>query len=290
MKQLIRHILRESQTDPNLVKLVNMLSSKFGANNVLDASISQLEDLENDEPGFIRNQMSKKLYDIGVTSKELSKVKDILQKDYLADLNQKSDEYIQKYGQNPKLAKERFLKDIISEIKSKSLRVKIYNDFLKKLSDHSGEKTENRYSDPEKSTLLLKLAKFIEEPSDTPKTRGEFLKRLQVPRGHYSTTFSRLVRNGLIKTIKKDGKKVYELGPNFDKFINGDPPFTGDMEKLFDDYISEYGFSLDNFYNQFKPLFYYDSDYIKFVKSFRDYVDNEDHLRLSLLMNRNKNK
>lgn len=121
------------------------------------------------------------------------------------------------------------------------------------------------------------MAKFIEEPSDTPKTRGEFLKRLQVPRGHYSTTFSRLLRNGLIKTIKKNGKQIYELGPNFDKFINGDPSFTGDMKELFDDYISEYGFSLSNFSDHFRPLFYYDSDYRKFIQSFKEYVDIEDY-------------
>lgn len=281
MKSLIRHILKESQIDPNLVKLANMLSSRFGVDNLLNASISELKELENydeDEINYIRNNMSKKLYDIGVTSKEFIVIRDYLQKDYVDNLIQKSSEYVKEYGDNPKLAKERFLKDVISEIKSKTIRVKVYNDFLKKLSDYSGEETENRYSDPEKSTLLLKLAKFIEEPSDTPKTRGEFLKRLQVSRGHYSTTFQRLVRNGLIKTTKKDGKKVYELGPNFDKFINGEPAFTGDMEELFKNHISKYGVDMTHFYEHFRPLFYYDSDLRKFIKSFKEYICKQNHL------------
>lgn len=134
MKSLIRHILKESQIDPNLVKLANMLSSRFGVDNLLNASISELKELENydeDEINYIRNNMSKKLYDIGVTSKEFIVIRDYLQKDYVDNLIQKSSEYVKEYGDNPKLAKERFLKDVISEIKSKTIRVKVYNDFLK---------------------------------------------------------------------------------------------------------------------------------------------------------------
>ena len=35
---------------------------------------------------------------------------------------------------------------------------------------------------------------------------------------------------------QKNGKKVLELGPNFQKFISGEPAFTEDMEDLFEEY------------------------------------------------------
>lgn len=287
MKSLIKQLLKE-QVDH---KMLNFLINKFGKELLLKASATKLIKLEKGNTQ-IKGGIEKKLYDLGLSSNELMEIKHHLY--WNVDFyNKKIDEYVKMYGDNPKVAKERFLKDVISELSgaaTRGFRTDLYNKFLNKLSEYSGIEISRGHSRPEKSNILLKLSKFIEDPTDTPKSRSEFLKNLGVPRSHYSTTFTKLLRNGLIKTIKKDGKKVYELGPNFDKFINGEPSFTGDMEELFDDYISEYGFSLNNFYNHFRPLFYYDSDYIKFVKSFREYVDSEDHLRLSLLMNRNKNK
>jgi hypothetical protein len=185
----------------------------------------------------------------------------------------KIDEYINKYSNNPRLAKERFLKDVLSKIESKTIRVKLFKKFLEKLSKQTGEDYSKRSSRPEQSGMLLRLANFIEDPSDTPKSRSKFLKHIGgFPRAHFSTTFTRLLRNGLIKTIKKDGKLVYELGPNFQKFINGDPSFTGDVEKLFEDFLDLNGPDKYKFYDEFRPLFYSDSDFRNFLKSFKRFL------------------
>lgn len=185
----------------------------------------------------------------------------------------KIDEYINKYSNNPTLGKERFLIDVLSKIESKTIRVKLFKKFLEKLSKQTGEDYSKRSSRPEQSGMLLRLANFIEEPSDTPKSRSKFLKHIGgFPRAHFSTTFTRLLRNGLIRTIKKDGKLVYELGPNFQKFINGDPSFTSDIEKLFEDFLELNGPDKYKFYYEFRPLFYSDSDFRNFLKSFKRFL------------------
>jgi hypothetical protein len=185
----------------------------------------------------------------------------------------KIDEYINKYSNNPTLVKEKFLKDVVSKIDSKSVRTKLYKKFLEKLSKQTGEDYSKRSSRPEHSGLLLKLAKFIDEPGDEIKSRSNFFKGLGgFPRAHYATTFIRLMRNGLIKKVKKDGKIVYELGPNFQKFVNGDPSFTGDIEKLFEDFLDLNGPDTYKFYDEFRPLFYSDSDFRNFLKSFKRFL------------------
>lgn len=185
----------------------------------------------------------------------------------------KIDEYINKYSNNPTLVKEKFLKDVVSKIDSKSVRTKLYKKFLEKLSKQTGEDYSKRSSRPEHSGLLLKLAKFIDEPSDEIKSRSNFFKGLGgFPRAHYATTFIRLMRNGLIKKVKKDGKIVYELGPNFQKFVNGNPSFTGDIENLFKDFLALNGPDKYKFYDEFRPLFYYDSDFRNFLNSFKRFL------------------
>ena len=267
MKKLIKHILKENSEE----KFFNYLINKFGEDFIFKASPNDLRKLEDGED--VSNINSKKLFKLSLTPEELLKLKSFIYQNRIGD---KVEEYVEKYGHDPKLAKEKFLKEVIPNLSGKAnvgSRTALYNQFLDKLSEFSGQKIERGRSNPEKSSLLLKLSKFIEEPSNVPKSRTEFLKTLGLPRSHFSTTFTRLLRNNLIKSVKKDGKWVYELGYNFDKFIHGiDPEITGDLETLFEDFISEHGVNYSIFYSKFRGLFYKDSDFSKFYKSFKKYV------------------
>lgn len=268
MKHLIKEILKEEVDQ----KMLNFLINRFGKESLLKSSARKLIKME-DGSSPIENSVEKQLHDFGVSSDELMDIKNYLYG--LDSSNKKIDEYVKKYGDDPRVAKERFLKDVVSQIPgrtSSGIRTEIYDKFLKKLSEYVGTEITRGHSRPEKSNLLLKLSKFIEEPTDTPKSRGEFLKTLGVPRSHYSTTFNRLLRNNLIKSVKKNGKWVYELGDNFDRFIQGDPQFVGDMEKLFKEFVNEHGNNREKFKEKYRPMFYYSSDWTKFWISFLKYT------------------
>lgn len=270
MKNLIKKILKENNEE----KFFNFLIKKYGKDFFMRVNPNELKRLQ--DTGYSRNQNTKKVDLLSISPEELSKIKKIILSDELHDIEDKIEEYVVKYGETPKLAQEKFLKDVISIFPNKgaeSIKNEIYEKFLKKLSEFSGQEIKKGRTSPERSGILMKLSKFIEEPSDVPKSRSEFLKTLNAPKGHYSTTFSRLLRNNLIKSVKKDGKWVYELGDNFDKFIQGTKPeITDDVESLFEDFISEHGNNTKIFYDKFRNLFYKDSDWRKFYTSFRKYI------------------
>jgi hypothetical protein len=251
MKNLIKKILIETIDD----KLLNLLISKYGGEFIYSKSGAD------------------KLHDLGFDSNEIEEIKNILDEKELKVYSEKIDEYVELYHQNPILAKERFLKDVIINVSNKRIGTKLYNMFLKKLSKDTGEVYSRKYGKPDRSKILMKIAKYLEEPSEEPKTRSGFLRKMGVPMSHYSTTFTRLYDNGLLKQTIKNGKKVLELGPNFQKFISGEPAFTEDMEDLFEEYIIEYGLNLEHFHDRFRPLFYKSSDYIKFLRSFKKYIN-----------------
>lgn len=273
----------------NLRKLVherdfNKLINEYGSLSNFIASEVE-ESLENNIKVIkIYNNIFNKLNEVGLNKFSLvddtkinvsTYIENIIKnnEDTLLINDYKIDEYINKYSNNPTLGKERFLIDVLSKIELKTIRVKLFKKFLEKLSKQTGEDYSKRSSRPEQSGMLLRLANFIEEPSDTPKSRSNFFKGLGgFPITHYATTFNRLMRNGLIKKVKKDGKIVYELGPNFQKFVNGDPSFTGDIENLFKDFLSLNGPDKYKFYDEFRPLFYYDSDFRNFLKSFKRFL------------------
>ena len=241
--------------------------------------------LNNEHPPVIIKKINNELDNIGYQKEVQDYIRDSvkkIEKELIKnDYESKIDEYVKKYSNNPKLGKKTFLIDVISKINTPSIRKEVYNEFLNKLSLVSGQKIEKK-SSPEQSGILLKLANFIQSDSEKPKSRGEFLKNLGVPRAHYSTTFSRLMRNGLIQISKKDGKKVYELGPNFDKFIEGEKFEVDNLNKLFHSYIEEKfdsnKFRYDgtkhrneiywDFYSDYGKNFYKDSERQKFMKSF----------------------
>lgn len=250
MKNLIRKILIESIDD----KIVDRLISKYGVDFIYSSS------------------GNKKLYDLGFSYVEIEKIKNIIDGRQLEQYSEKIDEYIEKYHQDPTLAKERFLKDVVINASNKRIGTLLYNKFLKKLSQYTGELYSRKYSKPDRSRLLMKIAKYLEEPSDEPKTRGGFLKQFGVPRSHYSTTFTRLYDNGLLKQTIKNGRKVLELGPNFQKFIEGKPHYTGDMYQLFDDFIEKYGVDGKKFWEIYKEKFYSRIELSKFWRSFVMYL------------------
>lgn len=245
--------------------------------------------LNNEHPPVIIKKINNELYNIGYQKEVQDYIRDSvkkIEKELIKnDYESKIDEYVKKYSNDPKLGKKTFLIDVISKINTPSIKKEVYNEFLNKLSLVSGQKIEKK-SSPEQSGILLKLANFIQSDSEKPKSRGEFLKNLGVPRGHYSTTFTRLIRNGLIQISKKDGKKVYELGPNFDKFIEGEKFEVDSLNKLFHSYIEEKfdsnKFRYDgtkhrneiywDFYSDYGKNFYRDSERQKFMKSFLKFL------------------
>jgi hypothetical protein len=250
MKNLIKKILIESVED----KVINHLISKYG------------------EDFFFLKSGVEHLYDLGFELEEIEDIKNIINDRQLERYSQKIDEYVEKYHQNPTLAKERFLKDVVINVSSKRIGTLLYNQFLKKLSTSTGEVYSRKYSKPDRSRLLMKIAKYLEEPSDKPKTRGGFLKQLGVPRSHFSTSFTRLYDNGLLKQTIKNGRRVLELGPNFQKFIEGKPHYTGDMYELFDDFIEKYGPDGSKFWEIYKEKFYNSTELSKFWRSFVKYL------------------
>jgi hypothetical protein len=250
MRDLIKKILKESIDD----KIVDRLTSRYGDDFIYSRSGNQ------------------KLYELGFSYDEIEKIINIIDDRQLKQYSEKIDEYVEKYHQNPTLAKERFLKDVVINVSNKRIGTLLYNQFLKKLSQYTGEVYSRKYSKPDRSRLLMKIAKYLEDPSDKPKTRGEFLKQLGVPRSHYSTTFTRLYDNGLLRQTIKNGRKVLELGPNFQKFIEGKPHYTGDMYELFDDFIEKYGLNGKKFWEIYKEKFYSSTELSKFWKSFVKYL------------------
>jgi hypothetical protein len=250
MKNLIKKILIESIDD----KVADILISKYG------------EDFFYTSPG------NNYLHELGFGYDEIEEIKNIIDERQLNRYTEMIDDYVEKYRENPILAKERFLKDIVISAGNKRIGTKLYNQFLKKLSSSTGEVYSRKYSKPDRSRLLMKIAKYLEEPSDKPKTRGGFLKQLGVPRSHYSTTFTRLYNNGLLKQTIKDGKRVLELGPNFQKFIEGKPHYTGDMYELFDDFIEKYGPEGSKFWEIYGEKFYSGIELSKFWRSFVKYL------------------
>jgi hypothetical protein len=253
MKNLIKKILIETIDD----KLFNILLSKYGGEFIYSIS------------------GSNKLDELGFDYKEIEEIRNILDEKELKEYSEKIDEYVELYYQDPTLAKERFLKDVIINVSNKRVGSKLYNNFLEQLSKSTGEVYSRKYSRPDRSKLLMKIAKYLEEPSDEPKTRGGFLKKIGVPRSHYSTTFTRLYNNGLLRQTTKNGRRVLELGPNFQKFIEGKPHYTGDMYELFDDFIEKYGPDRSKFWELYKEKFYSMTELRKFWKSFIKYLSEK---------------
>ena len=150
MKKLIKHILKENSEE----KFFNFLINKFGEDFIFKASPNDLRKLEGGED--VSNVNSKKLFKLSLTPEELLKLKKHIYKNRIGD---KVEEYVEKYGHDPKLAKEKFLKEVIPNLPGRvnvGDRTKLYDEFLEKLSEFSGQEIEKGRASPEKSSLLLK--------------------------------------------------------------------------------------------------------------------------------------